>query len=111
MSKFSQCLIFSVGTDGMFGVGTKIPQALTAFRCTDCTQSLARTRQQTWPIGNKLGTGLAILAQCDYKLRAVGQNRNCFAIKAFKYHRNVFPIRRIWQTYRTQNPVLVAASL
>ncbi len=35
-----------------------------------------------------------------------GQYRNCLAIKVFKYHRNVFPIPRVWQTYRTQNPVL-----
>jgi hypothetical protein len=57
-------------------------------------------------VGNKMGTGLAISAQCGYNVRASGQYRNCLAIKAFKYHRNVFPIPRVWQTYRTQNPVL-----
>jgi len=56
--------------------------------------------------GNKLGTGLAISAQCGYNVRASGQYRNCLAINVFKYHRNVFPIPRVWQTYRTQNPVL-----
>jgi len=52
-----------------------------------------------------MGTGLAISAQCGYNVRASGQYRSCLAIKAFKYHRNVFPIPRVWQTYRTQNPV------
>ena len=56
-----------------------------------------------------MGTGLAISAQCGYNVRALGQYRNCPAIKAFKYHRNVFPIPRVWQTYRTQNPVLKRA--
>ena len=49
---------------------------------------------------------MAISAQCGYNVRASGQYRNCLAIKAFKYHRNVFPIPRVWQTHRTQNPVL-----
>ena len=53
-----------------------------------------------------MGTGLATSAQCGYNVRALGKYRNCLAIKAFKYHRNVFPIPRVWQTYRTQNPVL-----
>jgi hypothetical protein len=55
--------------------------------------------------GNKMGTGLAKSAQCGYNVRAFGQCRNSLAIKAFKYYRNVFPIPRVWQTYRTQNPV------
>jgi hypothetical protein len=40
--------------------------------------------------GNKMGTGLATSAQCGYNVRALGEYRNCRAIKAFKYHRNVF---------------------
>ena len=56
--------------------------------------------------GNKMGTGLAPSAQCGYNVRASRQYRNCPAIKAFKHDRNLFPIRRRWQTYRTQNPVL-----
>ena len=72
-------------------------------------RDLTRTlRLALWGhFGNKMGTGLAISAQCGYNARASGQHRNCPAIKAFKYHRNVFPIPRVWQTYRTQNPVLV----
>jgi hypothetical protein len=75
--------------------------------------TLARTPRPVWPgvnpqgrFGNKMGTGLATSAQCGYNARASGQYRNCPAIKAFKYHRNVFPIPRVWQTYRTQNTVL-----
>ena len=56
--------------------------------------------------GNKLGTGLAISAQCHYNVPSSGRHRNCLENKDFKYHCNVFPIPRIWQTSRTQNPVL-----
>jgi len=70
-------------------------------------RDLTRTlRLALWGhFGNKMGTGLATSAQCGYNVRASGQYRNCLAIKAFKYHRNAFPIPRVWQTYRTQNPV------
>jgi hypothetical protein len=64
--------------------------------------------RQSSRVGNKMGTGLAISAQCGCNVRASGQYRICFAIKALKYHRNVFPIPRVWQTYRTQNPVLAS---
>ena len=67
---------------------------------------LARTPRGKRRIGNKMGTGLAILAQCDDNMHRSRRYRNRLAIKAFKYHRNVFPIPRIWQKYRTQNPVL-----
>jgi len=71
---------------------------------------LDRTRRPHCRFGNKMGTGLAISAQCGYNVRASGQYRNCFAIKAFKYHRNVFSIPRVWQTYRTQNPVCLPST-
>jgi hypothetical protein len=54
-----------------------------------------------------MGTGLAISAQYGYKVRALGRYGNCSQIKAFKYHRNLFPIPPIWQTYRTPNPVVI----
>ena len=67
--------------------------------------TLPERQGQRGRFGNKMGTGLAISAQCGYNVRAFGQYRNCLAFKAFKYHRNVFPIPQVWQTYRTQNPV------
>ena len=79
---------------------------IAAVRYADGAQlSVPERYGQRGRIGNKMGTGLAISAQCGYNVRASGQYRNCLAIKAFKYHRNVFPIPRVWQTYRTQNPV------
>src|ERR1700678_3274545 len=68
-------------------------------------RALPERQGQQGRFGNKMGTGLAISAQCGYNARASGRYRNCLAIKAFKYHRNVFPIPRVWQTYRTQNLV------
>jgi len=55
-------------------------------------------------VGNNMGTALATSAQCHHNERASGQFRNFPAITAFKYHRNVSPIPRVWQTRRTQNP-------
>ncbi len=56
--------------------------------------------------GYKLGTGLAILAQCDYKIHRSRRYRNRLENRDFKHRCNVFPIPRRWQTRRTQNPVL-----
>ena len=79
-------------------------QDMLKTRCKSILRLHERHGQQD-RFGNKMGTGLAISAQCGYNVRALGQYRNCLAIKAFKYHRNVFPIPRVWQTYRTQNLV------
>ncbi len=65
---------------------------------------------QSSRVGNKMGTGLAISAQCGCNVRASGQYRNCLAIKALKYHRNVFPTPLSWQTRRTQNPTRLPAA-
>jgi hypothetical protein len=57
-------------------------------------------------IGNKMGTVLAISAQCRDNVPGSGRHRNRLEAKTFKCHSNVFPIPRIWQKSRTQNPVL-----
>ncbi len=56
--------------------------------------------------GNKMGTGLATSAQCGHNIRRSSQHRNWLETKDSKHHCNVFPIPRVWQSYRTQNPVL-----
>ena len=58
------------------------------------------------PIWEQNGNRTGNISPMRLRCTCVGQYRNCLAIKAFKYHRNVFPIPRVWQTYRTQNPVL-----
>ena len=74
--------------------------------------AIARTKivdpsiQGSGRIGNKMGTGLAILAQCGYNLHISMRYRNRLEIKPVDHHCNVFPIPRVWQTRRNQNPVL-----
>ncbi len=55
--------------------------------------------------GNKLVTALATSAQHGYKI--AGSRLYCrrLEIKQFKSHRNLLPISRRWQRFRTQNPV------
>jgi hypothetical protein len=65
------------------------------------TRLLMRTRG----VGNKMGTGLAILAQCDYNMHRSRRYRNRLKMEPFHHHCNVFPIPQVWQTRRTQNPV------
>jgi hypothetical protein len=40
------------------------------------------------------------------RLKTPRWRRASLGFADFKHHRNLFPMRRRWQTYRTQNPVL-----
>ncbi len=55
--------------------------------------------------GNKMGTVLAVSAQCDHRIRRASQYRNWLETVDSKHRCNVFPMPREWQTRRTQNPV------
>jgi hypothetical protein len=63
--------------------------------------------RQPGRLGNKLVTALAISALCGYNGYWSRWSRNPLEIRAFKHHRNVLPIPRHWQKFRTQNPVHV----
>ena len=56
-------------------------------------------------VGNKLGTVLATSAPCGHNAETPRWRRASLGFADFKYHRNLFPMRRRWQTLRTQNPV------
>ena len=60
-------------------------------------------------IGNKLGTVLATSAPCGHNAKTPSWRRASLGSADFKHHRNLFPIPRHWQRYRTQNPVLETA--
>jgi hypothetical protein len=57
-------------------------------------------------VGNKLGTVLATSAPCGHNAKTPRWRRASLGFADFKHHRNLFPMRRRWQTRRTQNPVL-----
>ena len=61
-------------------------------------------------VGNKLGTILATSAPCGHNAKTPRWRRASLGFADFKHHRNVFPIPRVWQTYRTQNPVCLPAA-
>jgi hypothetical protein len=58
------------------------------------------------PLGNKLGTVLATSAPCGHNAKTPSLRRAGLGFADFKHHRNLFPMPRLRQTYRTQNPVL-----
>ncbi len=56
-------------------------------------------------VGNKLGTVLATSAPRGHNAKRPRWRRASLGFADFKHHRNLFPMRRRWQTHRTQNPV------
>jgi len=57
-------------------------------------------------VGNKLGTVLATSAPCGHNAKTPRRRRASLGSAEYKHHRNLFPTPRLWQTRRTQNPVL-----
>ena len=57
-------------------------------------------------VGNKLGTVLPTSAPCGHNAKTPRRRCASLGFADFKHHRNLFPMPRRWQTYRTQNPVL-----
>ena len=57
------------------------------------SRSLARMPEPAGPIWEQNGNRTGDISPMRLQCTCVRQYRNCLAIKAFKYHRNVFPIR------------------
>ena len=90
----------SPGT-GFTGLIRDRPLRVRPSRTTKSVRPSIRTR-----VGNKLGTVLATSAPCGHNAKTPRWRRASLGFADFKHHRNLFPIRRRWQTRRTQNSVL-----
>jgi hypothetical protein len=55
-------------------------------------------------VGNKLGTVLATPTPCGHNAKIPRRRGAGLGFADFKHHLNLFPMRRLWQTTRTQNP-------
>jgi hypothetical protein len=90
----------SIGT-GFTGVIRPRPLRVSPSRMVKPVRASIRAR-----VGNNLGTVLATSAPCGQNAKTPRWRRASLGFADFKHHRNVFPMPRIWQKYRTQNPVL-----
>jgi hypothetical protein len=82
------------------------PLRVSPSRMTKSVRPSIRTR-----VGNKLGTVLATSAPCGHNAKTTRRRCASLGFAGFKHHRNLFPMRRRWQTRRTQIPVLCRTSV
>jgi hypothetical protein len=98
------------------GGGTRGPSSRPQTPTPFAVVVFARTRKppleplgQVWralqPDEPKLGTVLATSAPRGHYAKTPRWRRAILGFADFKHHRNLFPMPRSWQTYRTQNPV------